>query len=183
MTRCLALTHERHRCEQNAINGSGYCAEHAHFFPSPPRGGVGGEVGSPARGIARFLQRGDSNGVRDDTRLSVESSLKRKSTSELSRVLLDDQGTSQALLRRLAEALPNGGAPGHNRADQVPEEDNEPFPASFCELGCPGLAAELGERAARPASRSRRVDHCRRTRSCRIVCSIAGIRSSTMESA
>jgi len=83
MTRCFALTPERHRCEQNAINGSGYCAEHAHFAPAIT-------APQPARGIAQLFLRRDSNGVRDDARLSVESSLKRKSTVELAHVLLDD---------------------------------------------------------------------------------------------
>lgn len=83
MTRCLALTPERNRCEKNSVNALDYCAEHTHFAPaiSTPQ---------PARGIAGFLQRRDSNDVRDDTRLAVESSLKRKSTSELARLLLDD---------------------------------------------------------------------------------------------
>lgn len=79
--RCLGLTDERRRCDKNALDGSGYCAEHQHFAPA--------NTSTAPRGIAKFWHR-NGPAVPDSARFGIPAHLNKQSTPALAQILLRD---------------------------------------------------------------------------------------------
>ncbi len=87
---CCGLTQDRKRCAAQAVDETGFCAEHRLLVQNAePR------TESQSRGglIDKLLARSARNGVPDDVKHAVAGSLKNKSTAQICEVLLRDQST------------------------------------------------------------------------------------------
>lgn len=88
--RCSGLTADRKRCAAQAIDETGFCAEHQPTAPQiEPRAEA-----EPRRGlIDKLLARPARGGVPDDVKHKVDGALKNKSTAEICAVLLQSEST------------------------------------------------------------------------------------------